>query len=338
MLCRRNRPRASRYSSPPRRAALDLRGPAGHALELEQPVEHVDRRVERGPHRPVLDLAVPAAVLQPLAEGSLDDRCDVHPEVRPGLDRPAVDARLDLAVEVVLRGVLPAPVLGDECDRLPGGLRTRVEPEELQGLQRVHRGRPGLPMFTAGEGRREAGASRPEPVGILQREEARAPAVVLDPVTLGRDVVGRRVREIAHHLPADGRVAVEQPVDRAHRRTEYARPTASIFRLVLAPPEMTGQGQRGPVSVPPTLARWSPGGRTTFISAVSSVHIACLRSGHEHSVGSERTTTERHERGGPRAGSRRPGQAMGAGVRGGGTCAPTPDIRPLVLVTDDDLC
>ena len=98
-------------------ARLAHRVGTGRPLELEQPVEHVDRRVERGAHRPVLGLAVPAAVGEPLAEDPLDDRGDVNPEVGAGLDRPAVDARLDLAVEVALTGVLPSPVLGDARDR-----------------------------------------------------------------------------------------------------------------------------------------------------------------------------------------------------------------------------
>jgi hypothetical protein len=52
------------------------------------------------------------------------------------------------------------------------------------------------------------------------RAQGGAPSsVVLDLGSRGRDVVGRRVREIAQHLPADGRIAVEQPVDHAHRRT-----------------------------------------------------------------------------------------------------------------------
>ena len=194
-------------------------GTPGRALELEQPVEHVDRRVERGAHRPVLGLAVPAAVVQPLAEDPLDDRGDVHPEVGAGVDRPAVDARLDLAVEVPLPGVLPAPVLGDERDRPAGGLRGRVQPEELEGLQGVHRRRPGLPRFAAGVGRREAGAAIPQPVGALERQEAGAPALVLHARSLGGDLVGRGIGEIAQHLPADGGVALEQPIDHAHRRT-----------------------------------------------------------------------------------------------------------------------
>ena len=85
-------------------------------------------------------------------------------------------------------------------------------------MQSVHRGRPGQPRFTAGVGRREASAAVPEPVGILEREEARAPAVVLHPGSPCRHLVGRRVRQIPQHLPADGGVALEQPVDHAHDR------------------------------------------------------------------------------------------------------------------------
>ena len=116
---------------------------------------------------------------------------------------------LDLAVEVPLPGVFPAPVLRHQPDRPAGGLRRRVEPENLQSLQSVHRGRPGLPRLTAGIARREARAAVPEPVGTLEREETRTPAVMLHPGSLSRHVAGRRVREIAQHLPAEGGVAVE---------------------------------------------------------------------------------------------------------------------------------
>ena len=80
---------------------------------------------------------------------------------------------------------------------MAGGLRRWVKPEQLQGLQRVHRGGPGLPRFTAGVGRREANAAVPEPVGTLAREQTRTPAVMLHPGPLSRHVPGRRVREIA---------------------------------------------------------------------------------------------------------------------------------------------
>ena len=46
---------------------------AGRALVREQPFEHADRRVERRAHRAVLGLAVPAAVLELLAEQPVDD-------------------------------------------------------------------------------------------------------------------------------------------------------------------------------------------------------------------------------------------------------------------------
>jgi hypothetical protein len=36
--------------------------------------------------------------------------------------------------------------------------------------------------------------------------------------SLGGDLVGRGIGEIAQHLPADGGVALEQPIDHAHRR------------------------------------------------------------------------------------------------------------------------
>ena len=152
VLWRRNRPRSSRYSSPPRRASRTAVGSAGRALEFEQPVEHGERRVERGAHGAVLGLAVPSAISEPLAEDPVDERRHVHPEVGTRLDRPAVDAWLDLAVEVPLPVMLPAPVLGDERDRAAGRRGRRVEPEDLQGLQGVHRRCPGLSRFAAGVG------------------------------------------------------------------------------------------------------------------------------------------------------------------------------------------
>ena len=88
-------------------------------------------------------------------------------------------------------------MLGDERDRPAGGLQRRVQPQDLQGLQGVHRRRPGLPRFTAGVARREAGPTRPQPVGTLQRQEAGTPALALHPRPLGGDLLGRGIGEIA---------------------------------------------------------------------------------------------------------------------------------------------
>jgi hypothetical protein len=60
-----------------------------------------------------------------------------------------------------------------------------VEPEDLQGLQGVHRRRPGLPRFAAGIRRREQGAAIPQPVGTLKRQETGAPALALHARSLG---------------------------------------------------------------------------------------------------------------------------------------------------------
>jgi hypothetical protein len=42
---------------------------------------------------------------------------------------------------------------------------------------------------------------------------------VLHARSFGGDLVGRGISEVAQHLPADGGVAPEQPIDHAHRRT-----------------------------------------------------------------------------------------------------------------------
>ena len=196
----------------------DLVGTTGRSLEREQTVEHVDRRVERRSHRPVLGLAVPSAVLESFAEDAIDDRRDVHAEVRAGLDRPPVDAGLDLTIEEALPGVLPASVLGDERDRSARRLGLGLQPEKKQRLQGVHRRRPRLARFAARvrERRGEARAARPQPVGVLCSEQAGAPSFALHPRPFARDFARRRVSEITQDLPADGRVAVEQPLDHVH--------------------------------------------------------------------------------------------------------------------------
>ena len=114
--------------------------------------------------------------------------------------------------------MLPAPVLRDKHNRTTGGRGRRVKPKELQGLQRMHRRRPGLAWLTAPVGGREAGAAGPEPVRILEREEARAPSVALHSCSLDSDIVGRCVRQIPHHVPADSGIALEQPIKHVHRR------------------------------------------------------------------------------------------------------------------------
>ena len=180
---------------------------------LKQALEDIDRRPERRHRRAVLDLAVPAAVGELLAEEPLDERRHVHAEVRAGRDDVAVDARLDLALEEAVVGPRgstgrrpPRDVLPDEPDRPPGLLAPRIEPEPPQELQDVERVRPVLRQGIAG----------PQAVRRLEGEESRAPALRRDARPLGRDDLGRLVRQVAHHLPADRGIGVEQPVDDGH--------------------------------------------------------------------------------------------------------------------------
>src|SRR5439155_8643996 len=102
-----------------------VRRAVGCALVFEQALEDVDRRPERRHRRAVLDLAVPAAVGELLAEEAVDELRHVDPEIRAGRDDIAVDAGLDLALEEPVVGpgirplgaVAPGHALADEADR-----------------------------------------------------------------------------------------------------------------------------------------------------------------------------------------------------------------------------
>ena len=86
------------------------RDPPPGQLVLEQALEHADRRVERGHGGAVLGLAVPAAIVELVVEQTRDQAVDVRSEVGADRQRPAIDARLHLAVEERLAVVLPSAV------------------------------------------------------------------------------------------------------------------------------------------------------------------------------------------------------------------------------------
>ena len=97
-------------------------------------------------------------------------------------------------------------MIADETDGT-GGLLTRglesEPPEQLQDVERVGPVlRPRLPA--------------PLAVGSLQGEQACTPAVGRDLGPLGRDGLRGRVLEVAHDLPADRWIGVEQPIDDGH--------------------------------------------------------------------------------------------------------------------------
>ena len=92
------------------------------------------------------------------------------------------------------------------ADRPSRLLALGIEPEPAQELQDVERVGPVLRPRPAG----------PQAVRRLEREQPGAPALGRDPRPLGGDDVGRLVRQVAHDLPADRRIGVEQPVDDGH--------------------------------------------------------------------------------------------------------------------------
>ena len=97
-------------------------------------------------------------------------------------------------------------MLADEADGPLGLLALGIEPEPPQELQDVERVGPVLRERVAG----------PQAVRRLEREQPGAPALGRDPCPFGGDDVRRLVRQVAHHLPADRGVGVEQPVDDGH--------------------------------------------------------------------------------------------------------------------------
>src|SRR5262249_22537595 len=154
--------------------------------------------------------AVPAAVLELLAEEAIDDAVDVHAVVGTEGHHLAVDARLDLALPERLARVLPAAVLPDEVHGPTDARGGRLPTEVLEQLQAVGGRRPRLARAVAAVrssvADREQRAALPQAIVALEREHLRAPALGRHLRALGRDLAGRRVEQVLHRLPADGGV------------------------------------------------------------------------------------------------------------------------------------
>ena len=241
--------------------------PSPGQLVLEQTLEHTDRRVERRHGGTVLGPAVPAAVVELFGEQTRDEAVDVRPEVGADRERPAVDARLDLAVEERLAVVLPPAVRRDQGDRLACRRARGIQAEVAQQHQRGQGRGPGLAVgevrLDAGppvvdDAPREARAAVPLAVGIARGEQASRPAFLLDAGPLGRDLLGRRLDEVAQHLPADRRVTVEQPVRDLHGG-DGRSPALDTASLSSGPGRGTGPdqpGRRGSVDDVVTAPAW----------------------------------------------------------------------------------
>src|SRR5262249_43759791 len=94
-----------------------FRRATGCALMRPQSFQDVDRGRERRPDGTVTPLAVPPAVLELLTKQTDDEAIHFLIKVGAQCDRPAIDARLDLATEERLSGVLPTAVISDQRHR-----------------------------------------------------------------------------------------------------------------------------------------------------------------------------------------------------------------------------
>src|SRR4051794_12475000 len=113
-------------------------------LVFQQPFQDAYRRVERGA-RARRRLAVPAAILELLAEQALEQPVDFSAEIGARPQYPPVDAGLGFAVEERTAVELPPPdAVLHEADRLAHLFVGRIRAQILQQGERVVGGHPAV--------------------------------------------------------------------------------------------------------------------------------------------------------------------------------------------------
>ena len=238
------------------------------ALPPQQRVDHVQGARERSRRWARLGPAVPATIRHLVGHEPLHHRVDVDAQVGTDQDRAGVDAAVHLAGEERQPVVLPAAVAGHqvcgllhhrtvrgyaqvaqvEQDRVRRGPRLarlgtrpvgrclgrfrlgrRERRRWLTGSQRPRRGR------SERRGTRKAGPVRPQAIRSPHRQQPSTPALVLHPRSLGRHLGLRGVDEVAQHLPADRRIALQQPLHNrivlGHRRRSWLVRALILRRL-----------------------------------------------------------------------------------------------------------
>jgi hypothetical protein len=121
-----------------------FRRATGCALVRQQSFQDVDRGREQRADGTVLHLAVPPAVVELLTEQAGNHAIHMLIEVDAQCDCSAIDARLDLAAEERMPGVLPAAVVSDQCHCPAHPVTGRVDSEIAQQLECWQRGGPGV--------------------------------------------------------------------------------------------------------------------------------------------------------------------------------------------------
>ena len=175
----------------------------------QQPFEDADRAVKRGAHAR-RRLAVPAAVVQLLGEQPRQQGLVRLAEIGAEGQNPAVDAGLDLALEEGLVALPVGDVVPSAGDRQAGLRAGRIEPHVAQQDQGVG----GLAVGGVDVAR--VADLAPLAIFRLALEQPGTPAFRGDARALGRDRLVRLAGQVAHHLPADRGVGIQQPVHDRH--------------------------------------------------------------------------------------------------------------------------
>ena len=113
---------------------------------------------------------------------------------------------------------------------------------------------------------RQEGAAAPAPVGVLGRQERGAPAFGGHLGAFRRHLFGCGIEQVAHDLPADRGVGVEQPVNDRHTVPPAGWLRSFMTRVGRIPaaasvPDQSTVGRRRPTSA---RTPWSPDNATAF--------------------------------------------------------------------------
>lgn len=196
----------------------------------------------------MLRFAVPSAVLELFINQPGDYAFHILPKVTAQRDDPAIDARLDLAAEERLPRVFPSATILDSFDHPADGVSARVDTKVMQELKRRQSGSPRLRLATPPTVNRKTCPARPLTVFALQRQESRSPARGDYLLSLPRDNLRGRIDKITQHLPANGWVRIEQPIQYRHAAEYKGTPKSAARRTNhLALPAVQRTGAAGHV-------------------------------------------------------------------------------------------
>src|SRR6185503_8796923 len=172
----------------------------------EQTFQHADSCMEGGADA-LRRFAVPTPVIELFADQTAREALRRVPEVGAKRERAPVDAGLHLSLEERLAAELLVPP------------EARLEARHRRNGGRfgaVHAGR--AQQLHCEQGRQPYWGAVPMPRAVrsLAGENFGANPFARNARAFRVDRLRGGVRQIAHHLPADGRVRIEQPVDSIH--------------------------------------------------------------------------------------------------------------------------